>query len=374
MPRHTSENSAQVFLAAFGKHPGWDDHIDDPGLETEALIATKRAVYAEGVGRNVDAGAWDSLDEGRRVDRFHHLLVNRIGPDFVLGRMWSSSDGKGRTRYPMIVAAHFHGAALDWALGEALPRLEKLEGQCTSATAAAEVRAALDSARATLRAALSEAGAGALDTGHRINPVVKLLEHPALRAVAGDAAGQPPVSRGEPTSDLPLGLLRILYQIEREMASFRRVNSSSTTTMRLKSGPARAQQIRVPRCAQSPADAVLLWMSFLSTQLHEAAPVMLMIPLEHDWADIIVGEPTATQLFCMRANRQALPLVTEIPFSLEPEFRQRAREFIEDAKAGEGLSLAVAGARPGRRGDKPRGGGLLRRLVSVVPGFRSAGT
>jgi hypothetical protein len=31
-----------VFVAAFGKHPGWDDHIDDIGLETDIIISSRK--------------------------------------------------------------------------------------------------------------------------------------------------------------------------------------------------------------------------------------------------------------------------------------------------------------------------------------------
>ncbi len=32
------ETGRYIALGAFGKHPGWDDHIEDLGLETDSLI------------------------------------------------------------------------------------------------------------------------------------------------------------------------------------------------------------------------------------------------------------------------------------------------------------------------------------------------
>ena len=32
--------SARIQVAGFGKHPAWDDHIDDIGLNTESLVLT----------------------------------------------------------------------------------------------------------------------------------------------------------------------------------------------------------------------------------------------------------------------------------------------------------------------------------------------
>lgn len=41
------QGKAQLFLAVFGKHPGWDDHIDDLGIETKRLAEVKRVMYFE---------------------------------------------------------------------------------------------------------------------------------------------------------------------------------------------------------------------------------------------------------------------------------------------------------------------------------------
>ena len=35
------QHAERVYLGAFGKHPGWDDHMDDPGLETPRLAASR---------------------------------------------------------------------------------------------------------------------------------------------------------------------------------------------------------------------------------------------------------------------------------------------------------------------------------------------
>ena len=43
-------------VGAFGKHPGWDDHLDDIGLNTEPLIAAKQYLYVQGIGGVIDAG------------------------------------------------------------------------------------------------------------------------------------------------------------------------------------------------------------------------------------------------------------------------------------------------------------------------------
>ena len=46
-----------IQLAGFGKHPAWDDHIDDLGLSTETLVIIRRVLYSEGIGCQVSSVA-----------------------------------------------------------------------------------------------------------------------------------------------------------------------------------------------------------------------------------------------------------------------------------------------------------------------------
>jgi len=48
-PRRAGAGGAYVALAAFGKHPGWDDHVEDLGLETESLNLAKTVLYIDGI-------------------------------------------------------------------------------------------------------------------------------------------------------------------------------------------------------------------------------------------------------------------------------------------------------------------------------------
>src|SRR6476660_8839732 len=148
--RLNSDTGRYVALAAFGKHPGWDDHIEDLGLETDSLILARKVLYVQGVGGQIDTGAWEKLKEEHRLESFNHTFVWRRGDQFLIGRMWSSSDGKGRTRYPMIVCAHCVGLPLGWALEKVLPRLKEVENACQGTKSAGDVRAILSQARNVL--------------------------------------------------------------------------------------------------------------------------------------------------------------------------------------------------------------------------------
>lgn len=291
----------QVHLAGFGKHPGWNDHIDDLGLETGLLVNLKRNLYIQGIGGNIDSGAWDSLDEDQRVAGFHHLFISHCAGEVIVGRLWSSSDGKGRTRYPMIAAAHCTALSLPWIVANVVPRLEQIESACLATRDPAAVRSILDLQRQNLRSLVSQNGAH-LEQLNGQGPLATLATHPEM----GEAGR---------------GLLLVLYQIEREWAAFRPGRTGSP-------GP---RHLRVPACAASPAQAMVLWLQFLLSQLDRAAPLMVIVPLDGSWADLIAGEPAHSQLFCVRATPAKIPLTTQIPYTLDADFISRSTRLIAAA-------------------------------------------
>lgn len=293
------------YVGAFGKHPGWNDHIDDQGLETPELTNLKRSLYVQGIGGNIDSGAWDKLPEDEQLNAFKHLFLWHAGDDAIVGRFWSSSDGKGRKRYPMIVCMQATSVSLPWLIDKALPRLEKLEAACVATNSAEDVCRALDDARSEFRrmVTLPEAAAGA---ARLEDPLLSLSKRPEM-------------------GENHRGLLSILYQVEREMGAFRPNNKPDRGSRIISIAP---RQIRVPASADSVADAMLLWARFLLSQLDPATPTLQIHPLEQSWVDIIVGEPTIRELFCIRATPRKFPLTTDIPYTLEPEFIERTNRAI----------------------------------------------
>src|SRR6266704_110912 len=157
--RRLSPNGRFVGLAAFGKHPGWDDHVEDLGLETDSLNQAKSVFYVNGIGGQIDSGAWEKLDATQQLPGFKHLFLWQRSGQILLGRLWSSSDGKGRKRYPMVVCLHFAGVTLRWALTHGLPALAELEEQIQKTHSAEDVRSLLSRKRAALREALASADA-----------------------------------------------------------------------------------------------------------------------------------------------------------------------------------------------------------------------
>ena len=119
------------------------------------------------------------------------------------------------------------------------------------------------------------------------------------------------------------GLLAILYQVERELAPFRPNSKNSHQVA--------PRHLRVPACAPTADEAMLLWLRFMLSQLDQNTPLCVIDPLDEQFIDLIVGEPTPTQLFCVRASSHKIPLTTEIPYNLDAEFISRSKGLIASA-------------------------------------------
>jgi hypothetical protein len=296
-------------LAAFGKHPGWDDHVEDLGLETETLIVARQVLYVQGVGGEIDTGAWEKLDPAHRAEGFNHVFLWQRGGQFLVGRMWSSSDGKGRTRYPMVVCAHYGGAAMSWGLQRALPKLEELEQACKAAATADGVKAALERARSGLRATLGNTtGDGAY------TPAPESLN----RFVSAPAFGADRT-----------GWYRIMYQIQSQMAAYAPGKFSARDDL----AQMRPQHMRVP-APGFPDEAMLLWTRFLAGRIDRNVPVLAIHAKDRPWLDLVIGQPGKEEFFCLRALPAALPLATDVPYDLDQKFKDQARRELAEFESG----------------------------------------
>ncbi|MFI5379851.1 MAG: hypothetical protein ACHRHE_11175 [Tepidisphaerales bacterium] len=293
-----SPRTRATFLAAFGKHPGWNDHMDDLGLQSAQLIDLRRLLYVQGISGNIDSGAWESLAPEQRLETFRHLMLWRSGNSLVLARLWSSSDGKGRRKYPMIVAAQADHLPAPWLIDKAGPILERLETEFAATPDAAVVRSGMDRARAELaELALPE-------------PEVPPDDNPGPLATLADRP-----EMGPDHSKLCI----LLYHIERELAAFLKGTRSPAGAPR---------HMRVPACADSPAAAIALWSRFFETQLDPSAMLLLFAPLDGTWIDLIAGEPSPTQFFCVRARPGVVPLATDIPYNLDAAFVAKVEQML----------------------------------------------
>jgi len=297
--------SERVFVAAFGKHPGWDDHIDDIGLETDVFVNVKRLLYVQGIGGNIDSGSWDKLQGNQLIKEFKHVFVWCMYNNVVVGRIWSSRDGKGRTSYPMIVCVQCHQLPLEWVLKNILSRLERIEESCVAATSAPDVQMIIENAQNELRQLARQCQSSGKSPAARADVLARLADYPEMG----------------PNRE---GLLRILYHIEREVERYR---PDSTKTKEF-----RPTFLRIPGSPPDWPESALLWIGFLLARLGSTAPILLLMPLRYSWIDVIIGDPTEVQLYCLRASLDVIPLTSSIPYNMGLEFIDRANQLIEDSR------------------------------------------
>lgn len=254
------QGKAQLFLAVFGKHPGWDDHIDDLGIETKRLAEVKRVMYFECIAGNIDAGSWEALDDSARLSAFAHEFVWRTPGGLVVGRLWSSKDGKGRSKYPMVVVAQCDNLPSSFIASHVMPALAGMQEKCQAAAGAAEVIQIADQTRARLREAMAGEGAGDADSF-----VASPKQLAAMLAGAGMSGDS-------------VGMHRVMYEIEREMAPFRPIGKGDgKKSTRLID--ARAQHLRVPMIGASSIDAARFWMGVLSREVDGSVSQLVIVPL-----------------------------------------------------------------------------------------------
>jgi hypothetical protein len=315
-----SRPEPEIHLAAFGKHPGWDDHTDDMGLDTDALVAAKRLIYVQGISQNIDSAAWDNLPDASqtarattaggaggggaggiegRLDHFRHDFLWFMPPHLLAGRLWSSVDGKGRDKYPMVLCSEMVELPPRFATGVVLPYLADVHARCAAAPTAAAVRQIVDADRQLLRARVKDAAAlpAAQPLPLTAREVAAVAHHPAMH----------------PTRD---GFRRIVYQFASGMAAYRPGAAKSAAGRR-------PEQLRLPACDLPPADALLFWLKFALSFLDINTPLLLIAPDQGDhapWVDLIAGEPTPQNLFCFKAGTKAIPYTSDIPYSLELPF------------------------------------------------------
>ena len=295
--RETSSPPERLLVAAFGKHPAWDDHMEDIGLETPALVAARRVLYVEGIGKNIDNGKWAELEARQSAIEFGHTFVWCRDSDLLAGRLWPSRDGRGRTNYPMVVCAHSRLVPLRWVYDGILPHLASLEAKCRNSSTADEVRAGLGACRAALQTMRDALGGPQPEPREEADPIAQLLQHPGLS-----------LDRE--------GLIRILYHIDREMS----VGLASRTG---RDGSAHAAHARVPVTGGLVTEASILWTRLLLREYGPRTSMLVIMPQQRAWLDLILGEPSPAQLVCLRASLEALPLTNTVPYKISSEFAEK---------------------------------------------------
>ena len=285
----------QIFLGAFGKHPGWNDHMDDIGLETESLVAAKKNLYIDGIGGQISSGAWEKLDAYQQIP-FRHVFIWSRPPQLLVGKLWASRDGKGRSLYPMIVCAHTIGLSLEIALEGIPPCLEHIHAVAIATKSADEVTGIVAHFRDALRGWIEGVG-----EARSVMDVAGFLSQIEF-ATAND------------------GLSKTLAEVR-------------GSDFRARAGEP-ARHFRLPGSAALPEVSLGFWEHFLATQIDPAAPVFLSMPDGQYWVDAIVGEPAPADLFCLRCSPRVIPLSSDAEVEVTPALCAETQSLLDHLKAG----------------------------------------
>ncbi len=297
-----------VYLGAFGKHPGWDDHIEPIGLDSEPLLAARDILYVRGIGGVIDAALWEKKPE-EVLPHIAHIFCWNGDSDTLIGRMWSSTDGKGRARYPMVALAHL-GVPFSYSLAlRTAAVLAKVEAACRQAATAVEVRGVFATGLEDLRASLAQPpdGLGGVPDG-------------ATSSRLADAMW---LNEGETFA-------RTLYALESKVQAFAHSKKSVSGKISLKmlESDVPAQQSRLPMEPTDAMDGIAFWQKVVANMTPLKLPLFFAHPIGHPWLDLIIGTPTPKQLYCLRANEAGLPPASAVPYEMDATFRQFSADFL----------------------------------------------
>jgi hypothetical protein len=307
-------DAPRFYLGAFGKHPGWNDHLDDIGIATTSMVEARRLVYG-GIASQIESAAWDKAGPEKVGPGFDHVFFwTRMG-ETLTGLIWSSTDGKGRALYPMILLAHSVAQPSVWVPFNLLPQMERTAEMCRGATTAKAVIREVEGAQEALR-----------------EKSMDVTMPPFARA--GDGVGGWAAHFASDT----LGLRRVLHYLLGNLQAF----APGSTQWCADSTKGASAHLRLPRVPGStPSASLNAWISFVATQIDPAVPILALQPRNGTWVDVIVGEPALTDFFVLRALPSAVPLVTDIPYQLDPAMQNGFSATLSDLARGELPSISA---------------------------------
>ena len=255
----------KIHVAVFGKHPAWTDHIDDLGVTTESLAMAKRLLYLEGIAGQLASGAWDRIEKSGQALDFDHRFVWRRGEQALVGAIWASRDGKGRTRFPIVICAHIPGGG---AVPVYLSSIELLGLECRSAASQEAVRDFQSRTCAELN--------------------IRTYSDPA-----------PPTSLALDDKDRSADL--ILEALIGLASGLKRVPQRGFGNRRA------GTHLRVASVSPQPPKNLEFWLGYLERRVAARQPHLVMAGSAGSPVDLILGEPEPNDFFCLRANEAVLP-------------------------------------------------------------------
>ncbi len=313
--------AAALIAYAFGKHPGWDDHMADVGIAHPDILTFKQQFYVEALAGNINSGAWKHLPEPELIPMFDHQFAALNDDTAMIGAMWASSDGKGRTLFPMIGLIFSRGLSPMHVAHIAGPIVETFQASAHEQKIAGGVQTALDAAQQQLNAALPS-----IPLMTRAVPMMTGLQTAALIEPIDDARRR----------------ARIVYCLQRVLEQTR------SQTQRQSQNGSFFEHVRLPQTVESPQTpasrsrvpmTALSWAALLLAQLGTPLPVLSVTYTGrpgNSWNDLIIGAIKTASIFPLRASNEKIPPCSEIPFELSDKFVKACDEFLSACrKAGD---------------------------------------
>jgi hypothetical protein len=291
-------------LVVFGKHPAWSDHIE-PGIGRidAATAAFKKRLYNVGIKKLIDSGAWVGQPEGEILPAFDHDIIAIVDRSIIFGRMWTSSDARGRAEFPMVVVARVDGVPIRRAHEAAMPVLRDFEMLVRQQRTEQDVVAAHAKAQADIATRLAERAGrnGAVDRAEAGLP--DILERFFTSPVFGEGA---------------VGFLRILRGLEQAAVARRKGVGNPPF------------QARAPLSAAATNDDLIDWALLVDATLGKDSSVVVVAPVTGMWVDVIAGPQRPDEFFCLKASPAALALDSDTPYELDPALESRWRTRVAD--------------------------------------------
>lgn len=289
-----------VAVGAFGKCPLWSDHIyPDINLNGGPLSELKQSLYLDGI-RDRAIGSWGKADPSQLIP-FGHELLWLTERRIVSGRLWYSRDGRDRDDFPMVIAADCQGVGLAWVLEQVMPVLQDLEDRIKRATHRDTVPMLIAETSDDLKRRANEAG-GLVNAPGEWTPPDALLHLSRCAELGGE--------QGE-------GLSRVMHVLRDVPA-----RGMSATA---------AETVRVPWCAKTARQAILLWERALEARFGQPPTALFMAPFEGQWLDISLGRPDPAHFIALRASPQMIPFTTDIGYALDDDLHAQVRRMLDTA-------------------------------------------
>jgi hypothetical protein len=290
----------QIQVAGFGKHPAWDDHIDDIGLNTESLVLTKQLLYSEGIATQL--GAWNQIENSGSAIEFDHRFVWVRDQQAIVGAIWSSADRKGRARFPLVICAQadFEGVrAIDYLFDP----VERLGALCRETKTQEETRGAFDRAQ-------------------------RELNYGILPPMNDNLFSRIEVSTEE-------SILPALITLSAGLRSKRQRGPREA-------GKTGGSHFRLAAISSQAKDNLRFWAAYHAAQRGAAGlPSIVIAANGREWIDLIIGEPLENDFFCLRANENVFPATwIEIETTERSKLESEAKDYLRTYKLGPAPSTA----------------------------------